>query len=265
MTIRRNPLCASAPDPEVVVVPNAGNRVTRGEQRPIQCAHRRTRVAVSPGRAPSAFRMVRGERPTSVPTRAADPSRTAAYLHCAQCPRYAAPPASCGESMRCRVSPRPSTEGPGHQSLRIAPRRPGRMSQRDARRGMRSVHRDRPTHANSSLCFGSRQTPYWGAHHPQLRGVSQGPMAYCSCNVSATRPGRDWRVVPFGSGRANADNARATGARRPARTRDCKCRYGRVSAHRSRPGHVISVESDRRRLRSGGGPRTNATLGTRPP
>ena len=183
-TLRIRPRARSRRRPECEQPGDAGGAATH----PMRASA--TRVAVSPGRAPSAFRMVRGERPTSVPTRAADPSRTAAYLHCAQCPRYAAPPASCGESMRCRVSPRPSTEGPGHQSLRIAPRRPDRMSQRDARRGMRSVRRDRPTHANSSLCFGSRQTPYWGAHHPQLRGVSQGPMAYCSSNMSVTRPGR---------------------------------------------------------------------------
>lgn len=106
--------------------------------------------------------------------------------------------------------------------------------------------------------------PILGACNPQLRGVSQGPMAYCSSNMSATRPGRGWGVVPFGSGRANADIARATGERRSARTRDYKCRCGRVSAHRSRPGHVFSVEPDRRRLRSGGAPGTNGRLGTRP-
>lgn len=254
----------SVPEPEVVVVPNAGSRVTRGEQRQSNARidEPGSRCRRAGRRAPSGWSGVSARQASRpAPQTPAEPlppciARNAhATLHL---PRLAGNLCDAGyhRAPQLRV-----------QATRVCGSRCGGPAacRNGTRGGMRSVRRDRPTHANSSLCFGNRQTPYWGVYHPQLRGVWECPMAYRSSNVSATRPGRSLGVVPFGTGRASADIARATADRRSARTRDCKCRYARVSANRRQLGHVVSVEPDRRRLRSGGAPRTNATLGTYPP
>ena len=70
--------------------------------------------------------------------------------------------------MRCRVSPRPSIEGPSYQSVRIALRRPGGMSQRGA--GRDALRSPRPPHTCGLLLLRESPAPILGGIQPPIEG-----------------------------------------------------------------------------------------------